>query len=90
MESGVGWISFILETVDHELWENAPTRAAALRRPTSEYFKDHRYATFWYERNQGNGQRLIDAVGEDNVVFENDFPHPLASTRGRSTPRRGC
>lgn len=76
VESGVGWVPFILETMDYELWENAPEQAAKLKRMPSEYFKDHWHATFWFERNQGDVQRLIDSVGEDNVLFETDFPHP--------------
>jgi uncharacterized protein len=76
VESGVGWIPFILETMDYELWENAPTQAAELSRMPSEYFKHHWYATFWFEKNQGDVQGLIDKVGEDNILFETDFPHP--------------
>ena len=76
VESGVGWVPFILETMDYELWENAPVQAAQLKRMPSEYFKDHWYATFWFEQNRGNVQGLIDSVGEDNVLFETDFPHP--------------
>ncbi|MGZ4728599.1 MAG: amidohydrolase family protein [Acidimicrobiales bacterium] len=76
VESGIGWIPFILEAMDYEILENAPEQAAELSRVPSEYFKDHWYATFWFERNQGNLQGLIDSVGEDNVMFETDFPHP--------------
>ena len=76
VESGVGWIPFILETMDYELWENAPKQAAALSKMPSEYFKDHWFATFWFEQNRGDVQGLIDSVGEDNVLFETDFPHP--------------
>ena len=76
VESGVGWVPFILETMDYELWENAPVQAAELARMPSEYFADHWYATFWFERNRGDVQGLIDSVGEDNVLFETDFPHP--------------
>jgi predicted TIM-barrel fold metal-dependent hydrolase len=76
VESGVGWIPFILETMDYELWENAPVQAAELQRMPSEYFADHWFATFWFEQNRGNVQGLIDSVGEDNVLFETDFPHP--------------
>jgi predicted TIM-barrel fold metal-dependent hydrolase len=76
VESGVGWVPFILETMDYELWENAPDQAKALARMPSEYFKDHWYATFWFEQNQGDVQGLIDKVGENNVLFETDFPHP--------------
>jgi predicted TIM-barrel fold metal-dependent hydrolase len=76
VESGVGWIPFMLETMDYELYENAPAQYAALSKKPSEYFKDHWYATFWFEENQGDVQGLLDRVGEDKVLFETDFPHP--------------
>jgi len=76
VESGVGWIPFMLETMDYELYENAPEQAKDLQRKPSEYFKDHWFATFWFETNGRDLQGLIDKVGEDNVLFETDFPHP--------------
>ena len=76
VESGVGWIPFILETLDYELAENAPERFDSLQLKPSEYFKRQLYATFWFERSNGNLPALIAAVGEDNVLFETDFPHP--------------
>jgi len=76
VESGIGWVPFILEAMDYEVFENAPEQAAELSRKPSEYFKDHWYATFWFEENQGNLQALVDSVGEDNILFETDFPHP--------------
>ena len=76
VESGVGWIPFILETMDYELLENAPDHAAALAKKPSEYFATNWYGTFWFEENQGDVQGLLDRVGEDRVLFETDFPHP--------------
>jgi predicted TIM-barrel fold metal-dependent hydrolase len=77
VESGIGWVPFILETTDYEVAENAPQQFARLGRKPSEYFRDHWYATYWFERNpRGSLQALFDAVGEDNVLFETDFPHP--------------
>jgi uncharacterized protein len=76
VESGAGWVPFVLEAMDHELEENAPEEFAALGRKPSEYFADHWYATFWFEENRGDLQGLVDAVGEDNLLFETDFPHP--------------
>jgi predicted TIM-barrel fold metal-dependent hydrolase len=76
VESGIGWVPFILETLDYEVSENAPEQYAEMPRKASEYFKDHWYATYWFEQNQGNLQALMDSVGEDNVLFETDFPHP--------------
>jgi predicted TIM-barrel fold metal-dependent hydrolase len=76
VESGIGWIPFILETMDYELFENAPAQFDALSRKPSEYFRSNWYATFWFEQNQGDVQGLLDKVGEDRVLFETDFPHP--------------
>jgi predicted TIM-barrel fold metal-dependent hydrolase len=76
VESGIGWIPFILETMNYELFENAPTQYAEMSKKPSEYFRSNWYATFWYEENQGNLQPLIDAVGDDRILFETDFPHP--------------
>ncbi len=77
VESGAGWIPFMLEAMDYEIWENAPIQAAELSKMPSEYFRDHWYATFWFERSRtGNLQVLVDSIGEDNILFETDFPHP--------------
>jgi uncharacterized protein len=76
VESGVGWIPFILETLDYEMAENAPEELAQLKKPPSEYFRSNLYATFWFENNRNKLPALIEAVGEDNILFETDFPHP--------------
>jgi uncharacterized protein len=74
VESGTGWIPFILEALDYEMDENAPQAKAALSLLPSEYFKRQIYATTWFERS--NLAQLIASVGEDNIMFETDFPHP--------------
>jgi predicted TIM-barrel fold metal-dependent hydrolase len=76
VESGVGWIPFILEALDYEMSENAPRELAAMGKLPSEYFRSNIYATFWFEKNQGRLPALIDAVGADRILFETDFPHP--------------
>lgn len=76
VESGVGWIPFILETLDYEMAENAPSELAELKKMPSEYFRSNLYATFWFEKNRNKLPDLIEAVGEDNILFETDFPHP--------------
>jgi predicted TIM-barrel fold metal-dependent hydrolase len=76
VESGVGWIPFILETLDYEMSENAPEELAQLEKRPSEYFRSNLYATFWFENNRNKLPELIDAVGEDSILFETDFPHP--------------
>lgn len=78
VESGIGWVPFVLEAMDYELQENAPAHAEKLQKLPSEYFRDNWYSTFWFETGRGDLQHLIDAVGEDNVMFETDFPHPTS------------
>jgi uncharacterized protein len=74
VESGTGWIPFILEALDYEMDENAPAAKAKLSLLPSEYFRRQIYATTWFE--QRNLASLIESVGEDNIMFETDFPHP--------------
>ena len=74
VESGAGWIPFILEALDYEMAENAPTLKAALSLSPSEVFKRQMYATIWFERT--DLASLVASVGEDNIMFETDFPHP--------------
>jgi len=75
VESGAGWVPFILEALDYEMSENAPTlRNETLSMSPTEYFKRQIYATMWFERT--NLPSLVAAVGEDNILFETDFPHP--------------
>ncbi|MGH9007517.1 MAG: amidohydrolase family protein, partial [Acidimicrobiales bacterium] len=65
VESGIGWVPFMLEAMDYELEENAPEYFHKLQKLPSEYFRDNWYATFWFETGRGDLQHLIDAVGED-------------------------
>ena len=74
VESGVGWIPFILEALDYEMTENAPHAKAALELLPSEYFKRQIYATTWFERT--DLAAIVDAVGEDSIMWETDYPHP--------------
>jgi predicted TIM-barrel fold metal-dependent hydrolase len=74
VESGAGWVPFILEALDYEMAENAPALRKSLSLTPSEYFKRQIYATMWFER--ADLTSLVRAVGEDNILFETDFPHP--------------
>jgi predicted TIM-barrel fold metal-dependent hydrolase len=74
VESGIGWIPFLLEALDYE-WEETDSQAErALRMKPSDYFRRQVYGCFWFERV---GPRdLVAQIGEDNLLFETDFPHP--------------
>jgi predicted TIM-barrel fold metal-dependent hydrolase len=75
-ESGIGWIPFLLEAMDFQFREivtHTDELALAKRRP-SEYFHDHMFAMFWFETI--GAERLLDAIGINNVLVETDVPHP--------------
>jgi predicted TIM-barrel fold metal-dependent hydrolase len=74
VESGVGWIPFLLEALDYQLEEEVPGASEILSMKPSEYFRRQIYACFWFERK--GLKPAIDALGEDNLMFESDFPHP--------------
>lgn len=73
VESGIGWIPFILEALDYHAEEISPDADRKLTRLPSEYFRRQFYGCFWFE--QRNLAAIIEAVGAGNVMFETDFPH---------------
>ena len=74
VESGIGWIPFLLESLDYEWSETNAQSEFDLSMPPSGYFKRQVFGCFWFEKTAP--KTLIDAIGEDNVLFETDFPHP--------------
>ena len=74
VESGIGWIPFMLEALDYQLKEMSPSVAAHLSMAPSEYFKRQIYGCFWFEEN--NILSSIESLGADHCLFETDFPHP--------------
>jgi uncharacterized protein len=70
-ESGIGWIPYILDHMDVE-WEDQ-FKDLDLKMKPSDYWHRQCYATYQTDRI---GIRLIDEIGEDNVMWGSDFPHP--------------
>jgi predicted TIM-barrel fold metal-dependent hydrolase len=72
-EGNVGWIPFILERADRywEMQTQAFDRNLMKRRP-SEYYAEHIFGCYISDRF---GLESLEAVGEDNVTFETDYPH---------------
>jgi predicted TIM-barrel fold metal-dependent hydrolase len=74
VESGVGWLPFFLQALDYQLLETAPDRRKALSLTPTEYFRRQCAACFWFENELLRPS--IEFLGEDNCLFETDFPHP--------------
>ncbi len=70
VESGLGWVPFLLEFCEYQMKENAVTNLALRPR---EYFARQIYSSYWFESDAASS---ILKLPEDNVMFETDFPHP--------------
>jgi predicted TIM-barrel fold metal-dependent hydrolase len=73
VESGIGWVPFVLEALEHQFKEMLPN--SGLQRKPREYFKDQFWVTYWFEES---GPRHLAEIGVDKVMFETDFPHPTS------------
>jgi predicted TIM-barrel fold metal-dependent hydrolase len=76
IESGMGWVPFALEALEHQFDEMLPSKSKLLKRRPWEYFRDHFWITYWFEKIAP--MKLLDVLGVDKVLFETDFPHPTS------------
>ena len=74
VESGIGWIPFILEALEYQLHESGAIKHGKLSMTPLEYFRRQIYACFWFEKQ--DFASMARKLGIDNVMFETDFPHP--------------
>ena len=70
-ESGIGWIPYILDHMDLE-WEEQ-FKDLSLKMKPSQYWRRQCHATY---QSDPVGIRLLDILGEENVMWGSDFPHP--------------
>ncbi len=75
VESGIGWIPFLMEALDYQNKEIAETKS--FEKKPSEYFRSNFYGCFWFEQGE-NIADMVRKVGVDNCLFETDFPHPTS------------
>jgi predicted TIM-barrel fold metal-dependent hydrolase len=75
VESGVGWLPFMLEAADYS-WLGAfrpgRERQAGDVLP-SDLFRQSVYVTYWFESVAP--KHFLDQLPVDNILFETDFPH---------------
>jgi predicted TIM-barrel fold metal-dependent hydrolase len=75
-ESGIGWVPFILESLEYQLDEMVtdPVERSLQKLRPSDYFRNHIYVTFWFESLAP--RKYIEDIGVNNVLIETDVPHP--------------
>jgi len=72
-ESQIGWIPYFIERAD-DTWQTHQWAQGEKRipNPPSYYYKKHVFSCFFKDTV---GIDLLDRIGEDNVLFETDYPH---------------
>lgn len=74
VESGIGWIPYVLERLEYQLLESSLDGREWGQPSPTELFRRQVYGCFWFEEV---GPKLtLERIGFDNVLFESDFPHP--------------
>jgi len=80
VESGMGWVPFVLEALDKRFLKNGvfkshPEFGDLL---PSDLFKRQVSVNFWFEELK---PFHIETIGIDSLLFETDFPHPTGFHR---------
>jgi predicted TIM-barrel fold metal-dependent hydrolase len=70
-EAGIGWIPYVLNRMDAE-WEDQ-FKELDLKMLPSEYWRRQCYATY---QTGPVGIKLVEEIGEGNIMWASDFPHP--------------
>lgn len=76
VESGIGWLPFVREALDHGFhYTNVAAEKPEFRKAPSEYLREQVWACTFFE--EFAPRKLLDAIGVDRVMFETDYPHPI-------------
>ncbi|MEI7546720.1 MAG: amidohydrolase family protein [Actinomycetota bacterium] len=85
VESGVGWIPFALEMLKWQ-WDSSGVyeeRPEFRDNSPLDIFKKSIFTTFWFENH--SVKAALDFLGDDNIMFETDYPHPTSVAPGPNT-----
>ncbi len=76
VESGIGWIPFVKEAMDHGFeYTDVRGERPEFERLPSEYMREQVWACSFFE--EFAPRHMLDAIGADRVMFETDYPHPI-------------
>jgi predicted TIM-barrel fold metal-dependent hydrolase len=80
VESGIGWLPFVIEALDWQWKNNGVLRESPeLDLLPSEYFRRQIYGCFWFEEDCARS--AIERF-PDNILYETDYPHPTSMSPG--------
>jgi predicted TIM-barrel fold metal-dependent hydrolase len=71
-ESGLGWLPYLVERMDHEFHKYRDAVGDRLVEPPGEYFRRHVFLT--YEEDEF-GLTFVERLGSTHVMWASDYPH---------------
>jgi hypothetical protein len=77
MEGGLGWIPSLCARMDKN-WKRMRSEVPQVKRPPSEYVREHVWFTTQPMEEPGSSAALIDLfdrIGWDRLLFATDYPH---------------
>jgi predicted TIM-barrel fold metal-dependent hydrolase len=76
VESGLAWVPFIMQRLDHEFMMR-PSEAPLLKRPPSEYIREMYFTSQPLERsNMALTKSTFDAIdASSQLLYSSDWPH---------------
>ncbi len=82
VESGMGYLPFLIESLDWHWKGYGADKAMGAGPLPSEVFRRQCYGSFWFER----GTLVLLEQYPDNFLFETDYPHPTSLSPGPASP----
>ena len=76
VESGIGWMAFLVPWMDHVFERHRHHTKSELTEPPSFYFHRQVFGTFI---DDVVGVRNRDVIGVDNILWSSDYPHVNSS-----------
>jgi uncharacterized protein len=73
LEGNCGWVPFLMWRMDEHWERQGDVYAPELKMAPSEYFKRQCFVSA--ECDEAPVKYVIDAIGDDRIVFSTDFPH---------------
>ena len=70
-ESGVTWLPYVFDRLDTEYEDRARSLGFSLK--PSDYFRRQGFVTYQQDKYL---EPIIPLVGEDNIIWGADYPHP--------------